>query len=38
MIQLGKQLIVLSLKYIPDDLKWYEKDGLDTWYLQKKCK
>ena len=23
--------------YIPDDLKWYEKDGRDTWYLQNKC-
>ena len=23
--------------YIPSDLKWYEKDGLETWYLQKKC-
>ena len=23
-------------KYIPIDLKWYEKDGLDTWYLQNK--
>ena len=24
-------------KYIPNDLPWYEKDGLDTWYLQNKC-
>ena len=24
-------------KYIPGDLKWYEKDGLDTWYLRNKC-
>ena len=24
-------------KYIPNDLKWYEKDGLDTWYLKNKC-
>ena len=24
-------------KYIPGDLKWYEKDGLETWYLQNKC-
>ena len=24
-------------KYVPNDLKWYEKDGLDTWYLQNKC-
>ena len=23
--------------YIPDDLKWYEKDGLETWYLRNKC-
>ena len=23
-------------KYVPNDLKWYEKDGLDTWYLQNK--
>ena len=24
-------------KYVPNDLKWYEKDGLDTCYLQNKC-
>ena len=24
-------------KYIPGDLKWYEKDGLSTQYLQNKC-
>ena len=24
-------------KYIPNDLKWYKKDGLDTWYLKNKC-
>ena len=24
-------------KYIPNDLAWYEKDGLDTWYLQNEC-
>ena len=24
-------------KYIPGDLKWYKKDGLDTWYLRNKC-
>ena len=24
-------------KYIPGVLKWYERDGLDTWYLQNKC-
>ena len=24
-------------KYVPNDLKWYEKDGLDTSYLQNKC-
>ena len=24
-------------KYVPNDLKWYKKDGLDTWYLQNKC-
>ena len=23
--------------YVPNDLKWYEKDGLDTLYLQNKC-
>ena len=23
-------------KYIPNDLKWYERDGLDTWYFQNK--
>ena len=24
-------------KYIRGDLKWYERDGLDTWYLKNKC-
>ena len=24
-------------KYVPNDLKWQEKDGLDTCYLQNKC-
>ena len=24
-------------KYIPGDLKWYERDGLDTQYLKIKC-
>ena len=23
-------------KYIPENLKWYEKDGLDTWFLRNK--
>ena len=25
-------------KYIPSDLKWYKRDGLDTWYLEGKFK
>ena len=25
-------------KYVPDNLKWYERDGLLTWYKQCKCK
>ena len=24
-------------KYVPSDLKQYERDGLLTWYDQKKC-
>ena len=24
-------------KYVSGNLKWYEKDGLDTWYLRNKC-
>ena len=24
-------------KYVPNDLKWYERDRLDTWCLQNKC-
>ena len=24
-------------KYVSDNLKWYERDGLDTWYLKNKC-
>ena len=25
-------------KYVPQNLKWFEKDGLETWYRQNKCK
>ena len=28
--------IKLIPKFVPNDLKWYERDGLDTWYLQNK--
>ena len=24
-------------EYVPDNLKWYERDGLDTWYQKDKC-
>ena len=24
-------------KYMPNNLKWFEKDGLETWYRQNKC-
>ena len=24
-------------KHIPDNLKWYKRDGLETWYLRNKC-
>ena len=24
-------------KFVPNDLKWYERDGLETCYLQNKC-
>ena len=24
-------------KFIPSNLKWYEHDGLDTWYPYNKC-
>ena len=24
-------------EYVPDNLKWYERDGLDTWYKKNKC-
>ena len=24
-------------EYVPDNLKWYERDGLDTWYQKNKC-
>ena len=24
-------------KYVPNILKWYERDGLETWHLQIKC-
>ena len=22
-------------EYVPDNLKWFERDGLDTWYKKK---
>ena len=28
---------VFILKYVPDSLKWHEKDGLETWYRKTKC-
>ena len=24
-------------EYVPDNLKWYERDRLDTWYKKNKC-
>ena len=24
-------------EYVPDNLKWYERDGLDKWYKKNKC-
>ena len=24
-------------EYVPDNLKWYERDGLNTWYKKNKC-
>ena len=24
-------------EYVSDNLKWYERDGLDTWYKNNKC-
>ena len=24
-------------KFIPDNLNWYERDGLETWYCRNKC-
>ena len=24
-------------KFVPNNLKWYERDGLETWYVQNKC-
>ena len=23
--------------FVPENLKWYERDGLDTWFKQRKC-
>ena len=23
--------------YVPDNLKWFERDGLETWYRKNKC-
>ena len=37
-------LIIISImkieyipEYVPDNLKWYERDGVDTWYKKNKC-
>ena len=27
---------IIKQKYIPNNLKWYERDGLNTWCLQNK--
>ena len=27
---------IIQQKCIPNNLKWYERDGLNTWYLQNK--
>ena len=24
-------------EFVPEDFKWYERDGLLTWYNQRKC-
>ena len=24
-------------QYVPNDLKWFERDGLETWYRKNKC-
>ena len=24
-------------KFIPDNFKWHERDGFETWYLRNKC-
>ena len=24
-------------KFVPNNLKWYERDGLETWYRKNKC-
>ena len=29
--------IVFIPKHVPDNLKWHEKDGLETWYRKNKC-
>ena len=26
------------LPYVPENLKWLERDGLETWYKQSKCR
>ena len=26
------------LPYVPENLKWFEGDGLETWYRQNKCR
>ena len=23
--------------YVPNNLKWFERDGLETWYKKNKC-
>ena len=33
---IGNTIINLPT-YVPDNLKWFERDGLETWYRKNKC-
>ena len=34
--QQGDNMFVLP--YVSNNLKWFERDGLETWYRQNKCR
>ena len=34
---MAQKIYVYIPKFVPNNLPWYERDGLNTWYEQNKC-